>query len=425
MVKLIQILGNLQVAVILLLVIAVSSGLGTFIEQDQSTSFYEVSYPVSKPIFGFITSELIFGLGLNHVYTTWWFVLLLVLFGSSLMSCTFSRQVPSLKLARLWKYRNNPENFNAVEMSFVINRGSLSSASFLLKQNGYKVLQQGPFVYAYRGLIGKIGPIIVHLSIIFILIGSLLGLLFGYIVQEVVPTGNIFHLQNSIGSGVLSYIPQDFEGYVKDFKITYTEEGSIDQFYSDLSILNNDGKEESNKIIYVNEPLRFHDVSFYQTDWGIVGVKLTIDGIRDFQVILKPINEGGSRFWLGSIPIGNKADSLLLVFQDLTGRFQLYNSRQELLSENEVGDKLFIDGHSVRVTNIITSTGLQIKSDPGINLVYFGFMLLIISVALSYISYDQFWALKNGNSLYLSGQTNRATYSFQKQFLFIIGELTS
>ena len=45
--------------------------------------------------------------------------------------------------------------------------------------------------------------------------------------------GGVFHIQNVINSGSLSYIPQDFEGYVKDFKIAYNDEGAIDQFYSD------------------------------------------------------------------------------------------------------------------------------------------------------------------------------------------------
>lgn len=423
LVKFIQILGNLQIAILLLLAIAINSGLGTLIEQEKPLNFYETAYSNSKPIFGFINSDLIISLGLDHIYTVWWFILLIILFGSSLISCTFSRQIPSLKLARIWKYYNNSRTFKNMELNFSIKEGSLSYTSFLLKKNRYKVLQQGPFIYAYRGLIGKIGPIVVHLSIILILLGSLIGLISGYVIQEIVPRGNLFHLQNSISSGMLSYIPQNVEGYVKDFKIIYTEEGSIDQFYSDLSILDEEGKEKSNKIIYVNEPLKFNGISFYQTDWGIVSAKIIIDDNKFSQVPLKLINEASARFWVGSIPTQKNSENLLIIFQDLTGKFQIYNDKQDLISENEVGDKFFLNGHTIRVMNIITSTGLQIKSDPGINFVYFGFMLLIVSVALSYVSYDQLWAFKTGSDLYISGQTNRATYSFQRQFLSIVAEL--
>ena len=54
--------------------------------------------------------------------------------------------------------------------------------------------------------------------------------------QELVPTNTLFHMRNVINSGPLSRVPQNIEGYVKDFKIAYSEEGVIDQFYSDLSI---------------------------------------------------------------------------------------------------------------------------------------------------------------------------------------------
>jgi cytochrome c biogenesis protein len=63
---------------------------------------------------------------------------------------------------------------------------------------------------------------------------------------------------------------------------------------------------------------------------------------------------------------------------------------------------------------------LQIKSDPGIGIVYFGFILLILSTFLSYTSYSQIWAIKRGELLYLSGRTNRATYTFEKEFLDVL-----
>ena len=57
----------------------------------------------------------------------------------------------------------------------------------------------------------------------------------------------MFHLQNVINSGPFSQVPQNIEGYVKDFKIAYSEEGVIDQFYSDLSILDTNVSQLSNK----------------------------------------------------------------------------------------------------------------------------------------------------------------------------------
>jgi cytochrome c biogenesis protein len=92
--RLIQLLGNLQLAIILLLTIACISSLGTIIEQEKPITFYELNYPITKPVLGFINSNIIINLGLNHVYTTNWFVILISIFGISLMSCTFARQIP-------------------------------------------------------------------------------------------------------------------------------------------------------------------------------------------------------------------------------------------------------------------------------------------------------------------------------------------
>ena len=110
--RLSTILGNLRLSIILLLVLSLLSSLGTVIEQDKLVSFYELNYPNSKPLFGFINSNVILFLGLNRVYTSWWFDFTVLLFGLSLISCTFTRQLPSLKMARLWQFYNKTLNLN-------------------------------------------------------------------------------------------------------------------------------------------------------------------------------------------------------------------------------------------------------------------------------------------------------------------------
>jgi cytochrome c biogenesis protein len=421
--RLSTILGNLRLSIILLLVLSLFSSLGTVIEQDKFVSFYELNYPNSKPLFGFINSNLILFLGLNRVYTSWWFDSTVLLFGLSLISCTFTRQLPSLKMARLWQFYNKTLNLNKFKLNFHLTNVSLSKIAFNLKAKNYSVIQQGPFLYAYKGLLGKISPIIVHASMIIILFGSVLGIFSGYMLQELIPVKDLFHLQNIITAGSLSSIPQDFEGYVQDFKIAYDDEGSIDQFYSDLSIVDTDGGLLANKTIYVNEPLRYNGLTFYQTDWSISSLVLEIDKGESSQLPLQLITTNdNTRFWIAKVPLLNnkKEDDLLLILQDLTGKLLIYNSEKALVGETLLGHKLFLNGHNIRVTSIIPSTGLQIKSDPGIPFVYVGFLLLMLSVVLSYTSYSQVWGLKQNNNLYISGQTNRATYSFEKDLISLI-----
>ena len=423
--KLIYFLGNLKLAIILLLCIAFVSSLGTIIEQGKTISFYETNYPVSSPVSGFINSEFILFFSLDHVYTASWFLILLFLFGGSLLSCTLSRQIPSLKLARLWKFFRDKNTTNKMGITFSLNNGSLAQFSYLLRQRQYNVIQQGAYIYAYKGLIGKIGPILVHMSIICILIGSILGSLTGFMLQELVPKRELFHLQNIISSGPLSYIPQGFEGYVHDFNIAYNDEGMVDQFYSEIDILDSDLQIQKEKTIFVNEPLRYSGITFYQTDWSIVSLKFNLNGRNNFEISLKEISgENSSRFWIGSLEYAAK-NKILVVLQDLTGKYLVYDSEKKLLGQGEIGHKIFFNGNELRLNKILPSTGLQIKSDPGISLVYIGFLFLIFSVLLSYTSYFQIWVVKKQNKLYVYGDTNRAIYFFEKNILEIINSLQS
>ncbi len=405
--------------------IALISSLGTIIEQEKTISFYETNYPISNPIAGFINSDFILFFGLDHVYTASWFLILLFLFGGSLLSCTFSRQIPSLKLARLWKFLRRDNKINKAGIAFSLNNGSLTQFSYLLRERHYNVIQQGPYIYAYKGLVGKIGPILVHLSIICILVGSILGSLTGFMLQELVPKGELFHLQNIISSGSLSYIPQNFEGYINDFNIAYNDQGMVDQFYSEIDILDNNLQIQKEKTIFVNEPLRYSGVTFYQTDWSIVSLKFTLNKKENVDIQLREIaGENTSRFWIGSLGYGSD-NKVLVVLQDLTGKYLLYDSEKKLLGQSDIGHKIFFNGNELRLNKILPSTGLQIKSDPGIPLVYIGFLFLIFSVLLSYTSYFQIWVVKKQNKVYVYGDTNRAIYFFEKSILEIINNVQS
>lgn len=412
-------LGNLQFAIVLLLLIASFSSIGTFIEQGKDVAFYELNYPNVKPFLGFINAKLIFLLGLDHVYTTWWFIVNIFLFVISLFSCTLIRQLPSLKFSRLWRFYDTYKSMNKFNVKITLSDASLNKLAFQLKNNNYNVVQEGRFIYAYKGLIGRISPIIVHASIILILFGSVIGSASGFMTQELVPTNNLFHLRNIVNSGPFSFVPQNIEGYVKDFKIAYSDEGIIDQFYSDLSILDTNIDLLNSKTIYVNEPLRYMGIVFYQTDWGISSLTISIDNDKVIDIPLTLVDTtSNNRFWISNLSQSTSLgiENALLVLQDLTGKLSLYDSNKNLVAELQVGDEFFLNGHSLRVTDIIPATGLQVKSDPGTFFVYLGFLMLMISTLLSYVSYSQIWAFKNKNNLYVAGQTNRAVYYFEKHF---------
>ena len=98
--------AKLNLAITLLLVIAGFSILGTIIEQNQTVEYYKLNY-VDSPNLFVLNWKYILNFGLDHVYSTWWYLGLLVLFGTCLLSCTFVQQLPTLKVARKTFFQTN------------------------------------------------------------------------------------------------------------------------------------------------------------------------------------------------------------------------------------------------------------------------------------------------------------------------------
>jgi len=109
--KYFKIFTDLKFSIFVLAIIAISSSLGSFIEQDEPLSFYEENYPLNKPIYGFINFKLIINLGLDHVYQTWWFLLLLITLGICLISCTMTRQFPLLITSKEYLFKQKKNHF--------------------------------------------------------------------------------------------------------------------------------------------------------------------------------------------------------------------------------------------------------------------------------------------------------------------------
>ena len=62
---------------------------------------------------------------------------------------------------------------------------------------------------------------------------------------------------------------------------------TISQFYSDISILNNQGNEIERKTIFVNYPLIYKGIYYYQTDWNLIGLRL--QNLNSNQIVEYPL----------------------------------------------------------------------------------------------------------------------------------------
>ena len=417
--KVFRLLADLRFSIFILLLISFCSILGTIIEQDQSIETYKINYPLTNPVFGFLTWDRILQFGLDHVYKTWWFFILIFLFGLSLISCSFLQQLPSLKIARRCQFFRTTKQFYRLKISTLLNNFSFNKILSRIKKNKYSIFQQKNIIYCYKGLIGRIAPIIVHFSMILVLLGTIIGSLFGFKAQEIVPKTEIFHIQNILNNGQLTIIPKT-SARINDFWITYTKSKTISQFYSDISILDNQGNETDRKTISVNYPLIYKGVYYYQTDWNLIGLRFQNSNNKMVEYPLINILNNQNKVWLTWIS-NNQQDNngLIAIIDNLQGYCSIYNEMGQFLGNIELNETVNFD-RSLSLLEIISSTGLQIKTDPGIPVIYMGFFFLMVSTLISYITYSQIWIIKKNKNIFIGGNTNRAIFEFELEFFKFI-----
>nr|YP_010951460.1 Cytochrome c biogenesis protein [Laurencia catarinensis]WMP12399.1 Cytochrome c biogenesis protein [Laurencia catarinensis] len=414
-------LANLNLSIFILFLISICCILGSLIEQDQSLLYYQANYPVSNVNFSIINWKLIYNLGLDHVFQTWWFLLILVIFILTLLSCSFFTQLPSLRNARRWKFVYNNYYLKrslSFKESYISENNSLIVMIYSLVSSDFFVFSQDDSIYSYKGLYGRVSPIFVHFSIVTILLGSMLSFLSGFVAQEIVPNGEIFHIRNIIHSGLLSSFPANIFGLVENFSIDYNVDGSIKQFFSKLSLISSQGQTIASQTIAVNKPLNYRRLTFYQTDWQINALKICLSDSNILQKKLFKAIINNKNCWLCKIVIDNDRQILLVVF-DLNSPIFLFNFDGVLIGTFSINQIFYINDVSFMISEIFTSTGLQIKMDFGILIVYLGFFILMLSTVLSYLSYSQIWFYKASDLFQFLGSTNRAVVFFEESIFYI------
>ena len=414
--KVFRLLADLRFAIFILLLISFCSIAGTVIEQDQPIEIYKMNYPLTNPVFGFLSWDRILQFGLDHVYKTWWFLTLILLFGCSLTLCSFLQQLPSVKIARRCQFFRTTSSFYRLKVSTVLNNFSFNKIIARIKNEKYSVFQQRNIIYCYKGLIGRIAPIIVHFSMILILLGTIVGSLFGFKAQEIVPKTENFHIQNILNNGPSTIIPKT-SARVNDFWITYTKTKTISQFYSDISILNQHGNEIKRKTIAVNYPLVSNGVYYYQTDWNLLGLRFQTSAKQILEYPLINVFGNQDKVWLTWIG-NNKITQagVIAIISNLEGYCSIYDNTGQFLGNLELNESINFK-QPLTLLEIISSTGLQIKTDPGIPIIYLGFLFLMVSSLISYITYSQIWMVQKNGQIFIGGNTNRAVFDFELEFL--------
>mmetsp|Transcript_43909 Transcript_43909/g.171604 ORF Transcript_43909/g.171604 Transcript_43909/m.171604 type:complete len:444 (-) Transcript_43909:577-1908(-) len=422
--KVTNLFTDLKFAISLLLILAVVSSLGTIVEQNKNSDFYTQAYPESNPLFNWRVIQL---LQLDHIFQAWWYFLLIMLLGISLMMCTLRVQYPILKISRKYLFFLSEKQMRRYSFCKKIPSESLS---YILKNiflTDHYIFYKKNMSYAHRGLNGQVASILIHFSLLFLLFGTASSALRSYIGQEMIVTGEVFHIQNLSTFGILSHLPQNVIGRVNNFWITYDKDNNIKQFYSDISIVDTEYHEEVRKKIFVNSPLKYNGLTIYQTDWNLVGIRLLLDGKFSVQIPLQKIGETSNQnLWTGSL----RSDSqtlLSFIVQNSNDKDKIlvYNSQGTFIQKAHILSSININKHEVQILDIIQATGLQIKQDPGLNLVYGGFLCLMISVLVNCIPYRQVWLVQTKDQNYLVGDSKKNPSQLFQQLSQIVKKFYS
>ncbi len=271
----------------------------------------------------------------------------------------------------------------------------------------------------------------IHLSVLIILVGAIIGSLFGF-------KGIMNIIEGEASNTVMlsrghERLELPFAVRCDAFSISYYETGTPREYRSDLTILKGD-EEILQTPIRVNHPLTYGGITFYQSTYGSFLTSLDLE-IRD--------TESG-RTWTKNMRMRTPE-----TLPGTTDQIQVMDYREDIaqlgpivimamLREGEEATGAYVlvndpDFHGNRISNYHFAiqeaetaryTGLQVKSDPGVWVVYVGFSALLIGIILAYyMSHRKIWVVAEPSRQFpgrtqvtLGGRANRNPLAFEEEF---------
>ncbi|MCS5706104.1 cytochrome c biogenesis protein ResB [Synechococcus sp. FGCU-3] len=425
-------ISDLRLAIALLVVIAIASGIGTAIPQKETEDLYHRIYD-SQPWLGLFNGNQVLALQLDHVYSSGWFLGLLAWLALSLLLCSWRRQWPALKAALRWVDYSSPRQLSKLSLAETIGVTdavtSLGQLESLLKGRGWQIQRHPDRLAARKGIAGRIGPLLVHAGLVVLMLGAAWGSLGGQRMEQFLAPGRTLELVDSRGHGELSLA-------LDHFSVQRDPAGRPEQFTSQLRILEPADASGTDAAgpepvvlkqaeISVNHPLRFRGVTFYQADWGLAALTVQLGRSPLLQLPLQSFPQLGEQVWgllLPTQPDGS--NPVLLLLSSEQGPVDVYGSGGELLGQMGIGGPpLEVAGLPVRVASVLPASGILLKRDPGVPLVYAGFAIALLGGGMSLVATRQLWAIAEPGTLHVAGLCNRNLTGFAEELPRLLTEV--
>jgi cytochrome c biogenesis protein len=372
------------------------------------------------------------------MYRSWWFVFLLALLCLNLIACSVGR------FRLTWRLLSHPrERLEDPEWKSLSPKKSLSLKGPLPNwissvRDGLagrfrapKVLEEGGTVHfwAEKGKLSRFGVYFVHLGVLVILGGALIGFFYGF-------RGNINLVEGETASRVTlrngGQIPlPGFKLKLEQFTVSFYSTGAPKEFKSVVTLREGDQNVRSESI-RVNHPLSHKGLSFYQSSYGAAGVEKAVLAVQEKNSGKEHLVEAKMGV-KAELPGGHYAFVLTRFIPDLQGQgpaFQVMSLEPNRPHENffvlqnhpEMEDRR-PGAYRFKVREIVPRyySGLQVNKDPGVPLVWTGCVFMIVGFYLTFfLSHRRLWVrLSNQGKdtlLEFAGSSHRNRIGFEQEF---------
>lgn len=168
--------SSVKVAIYLIIITLIGAMFGTIFEQESNFINFDPS-TFYKNKYGTI-GEIYYRLGLSHTYESWWFTLLLVMIGASLVICSLDRVLPLYKALSKQKVRKHREFLTRQKIVYQGEIGEegadwVQRAVQPLRKKHYRVHTEGSALLAEKQRFSRWGPYIIHIGLIVFLLAVL------------------------------------------------------------------------------------------------------------------------------------------------------------------------------------------------------------------------------------------------------------